>query len=167
MQPLAVHIRSATLTDAQSIVRVHFNAVHQIPGVFYPTEVLRSWSAAPNEGRLNQVRREIAAGHELFVVAEIDGAVHGFGSIVSANEELRAIYVEPAFGRRGVGSAILRHLEQVAVAHKVTRLSMDASLNAESFYLKHGYSVVSRGVHRLSSGVEMACVKMSKGLTAS
>jgi ribosomal protein S18 acetylase RimI-like enzyme len=42
---------------------------------------------------------------------------------------------------------------------------MDASINAEAFYRRAGYEILERGVHRLRSGREMACLKMKKTLT--
>ena len=41
---------------------------------------------------------------------------------------------------------------------------MDASLNAEEFYLIHGFAVVERGEHTLTTGTRMRCVKMRKAL---
>ena len=41
---------------------------------------------------------------------------------------------------------------------------MDASLNAEAFYLNHGFAVVERGEHTLTTGARMRCVKMRKAL---
>jgi ribosomal protein S18 acetylase RimI-like enzyme len=44
---------------------------------------------------------------------------------------------------------------------------MDASLNAESFYRKHGFEIIEYATHQLTSGQEMACVKMWKILSGS
>jgi hypothetical protein len=41
---------------------------------------------------------------------------------------------------------------------------LNASLNPERFYCRHGHSVIKRGSHRLRSGTIMDCVKMSKNL---
>lgn len=90
----------------------------------------------------------------------------GFGSIVPESEELRAVYVHARAGRCGVGSAILEQLELLAVSHGCAQLQMDASVNAEAFYRRNGYIVVERGIHRLSSGHDMACVKMRKTLSS-
>src|SRR5208283_3950217 len=96
--------------------------------------------------------------------AEVGARIVGFGSIVPQTSELRAIYVHPDFGRRGVGSQILWALEHLARRHGLTELAMDASLNAEDFYLIHGFAVVERGEHTLSGGARMRCVKMRKAL---
>ena len=47
------------------------------------------------------------------------------------------------------------------------QLHMNASLNAEAFYRRAGYEVLEYGIHRLDTGLEMACVKMKKVLETS
>ena len=162
---MAVDVRPATYADAESIVRVHFAAVHETAGAFYPAEVLANWSRQPGETRYRQIRDAIARGDELFLVAEDSSVVVGFGSIFPALQELRAVYVHPRIGRQGVGTKILQRLETMAAERGLSQLQMDASVNAEVFYRTHGYEVIARGVHRLSSGHHMTCVKMRKLLT--
>jgi hypothetical protein len=88
----------------------------------------------------------------------------GFGSIVPFHQELRTVYVDSVFARQDAGSKILANLEELALLHDVGKLHMDTSLNAEKFYCHHEYLVISRGSHRLNSGIEMSCVKMNKQL---
>jgi putative acetyltransferase len=159
-----VEIRPATAADAVAIIDLHFAAVHETAAAFYPHEVLDSWSRLPDEARYQQIRDAIAKGEELFVVAQDASEVVGFGSIMPSLQELHAVYVHPKVGRRGIGSRILIQLEHLARERGVLQLQMDASVNAEAFYQHAGYEVVERGVHRLSGGHEMACVKMKKRL---
>lgn len=159
-----IHVRPAVDTDAEPIIHAHFVAVHQTASDFYTPEVLESWSRRPDETRYQQIRQAIAKGHELFLVAEGLSGVVGFGSIVPAANELRALYVHPRIARQGVGANLLVHLERLAVSRHCPYLQLEASINAEDFYRRHGYEVVERGVHRLASGHEMACVKMKKTL---
>jgi hypothetical protein len=76
-----VHLRSATVADAIAIIDLHFAAVHQTAGSFYPPEVLDNWSSQPDDTRYEQIRRAVAKGEELFVIAEDACGVIGFGSI--------------------------------------------------------------------------------------
>jgi GNAT superfamily N-acetyltransferase len=156
--------RPATVQDAENIVRVHFASVHQLASSFYSSDILDLWSGLPSEDRYQRVRQAMAGGGEIFVVAELDATVAGFGSILPVMNELRAVYVHPAAARRGVGTRILIHLEHLARQHGVKYLQMDSSINAEMFYSRNGYTIVGRGFHRLGPGVEMACVKMRKEL---
>ena len=161
----SIALRRAVSTDAQAIARIHFAAVHSGTAVdFYPREILFNWSPEPNEIRIERYIRAIESGRELFIVAEIDNSPRGFGSIFPELSELRSLYVDPAFARGGIGSAILCRLEELAVERGVRQLKLDSSLNAEPFYLCHGFESVERGLHKLSGGMVMGCVVMRKPL---
>ena len=160
----SIRIREAVEADAEAVARVLFEAIHGAASSHYSSEVIASWARVPDEPRCSQIRRVIAGTDELCLVAEHAGEVVGFGSIVPSSSELRAVYVRSDFGRRGVGGTILRDLERMAVARGLSELHMDASINAEVFYLRHGYEVIERGEHRLANGAQMACVKMRKAL---
>jgi putative acetyltransferase len=159
-----VEIRPATPADAEAIINLHFAAVHQTAAAFYTNEVLDTWSTPPDERRYQRIRNAIAKGDELFVVAEDASEVIGFGSILPSAQELHAVYVHPKAGRRGIGARILIGLERLAVERGLSRLQLDASLNAEAFYRRAGYEVVERGLFQLGGGVEMGAVKMRKEL---
>jgi putative acetyltransferase len=157
-------VRPAVAADAETIIHVHFAAVHRTASTFYSPEVLDSWSRRPDEARYQQMREIIIGGDELVLVAEVASRVVAFGSIVPRLRELRAVYVHPDAGGRGIGSQVLAALERLALERGVSHLHMDASVNAEAFYQHAGYEVVERGIHRLRTGQDMACVKMFKTL---
>ena len=162
--PAAPVVRLAVPADAEAIVAVHFAAVHRSACGAYAQEVLDLWSAAPGAARHERMQQVIADGDELVRVVEQDGEVVAFGSIVPRTQELRAVYVHPGAGRRGIGALLLAALEALAREHGLARLQMDASINAEAFYRRAGYGVVERGAHPLRDGLSMACVRMRKTL---
>src|SRR5687768_13809133 len=110
----SVRIRPADPADAAGVGEVLFEAVRQTAAAFYPAAVIASWATPVDARRIEQIGSAIAGGDELCLVAEHQGKVVGFGSIVPAAGELRAVYVHPAAGRSGVGSALLQELEQLA-----------------------------------------------------
>jgi GNAT superfamily N-acetyltransferase len=79
-------------------------------------------------------------------------------------ETLGAIYVAASAGGRGVASALMKTLEAKARELGMRALRMESSLTAAPFYVKHGFSELDRGEHRLAGGILMACVKMEKPL---
>lgn len=157
-------IRPAEFADAEAIVRVHFEAVRRTAAGFYPTEVVESWSRQPDERRFANVRTAIAEGSKRLIVADQGGAVVAFGAITVSSGEIGAVYVHPSAGRRGVGGLVLAELERLALAHGLAALHLNASVNAEAFYSRHGYLVTGRGTHSLPNGIEMSCVMMNKSL---
>jgi len=92
----------------------------------------------------------------------MEGEIVGVGALVLATSELRACYVLPSAVRKGVGSAIVREIERIALENGLASLQMESSVTAEPFYKALGYEVVDYGEHLLSSGDRMACVKMRK-----
>jgi GNAT superfamily N-acetyltransferase len=158
--------RLATPDDAESLIRVHRRAVRSTAASVYPTTVLEEWAPLPvKEAEIAALARRIRVGEEVAViVCGAAGEVLGFGSIAPGKGELRAVYVDPDYGGRGVGASIMRWLEGLARDLGETELSLDASQNAERFYARHGYVVTGRGRHVLRSGREMACVHMRKRL---
>jgi putative acetyltransferase len=117
---------------------------------------------AHNQKQVEAVKTNLEG--EFRLVAEIDGLLVGIGCMVAEKSELRACYVTPLASRKGVGSALLRAIEQAAREQGVMYLKVDSSLTAEPFYSRHGYLVCERGEHLLHNGQRMACVKMRKTL---
>lgn len=76
-------------------------------------------------------------GSALFV-AELEGGVRGVGKVTRA-AKLELCYVEPGFERRRVGSSLLHALEARARSFGLTRLHLNSSLAACSFYARNGY----------------------------
>jgi N-acetylglutamate synthase-like GNAT family acetyltransferase len=157
-----VLIRAANSVDAEAIINTHYAAIHQTASVFYPSEVLEAWSRKPDEARYQWMRQIILQGDEIVVVAEDEIGVIGFGIVSPKSHEMRALYVHPTVGRRGIGQKILWELEARAAIQDISCLQLNASLNAEAFYQRSGYKTLSRGTFRLSSEHEMNCIKMEK-----
>jgi putative acetyltransferase len=155
-----ITLRRATSRDARAILECHHSAVHEIACNDYPPPTLNEWSPPVTTERVN-----LYSPRDTTVVAEIaSGTIVGFGELITSNNELRALYVSAYAGGLGVGSAILQELEHIARAAGCPSLTFNSSITAEPFYLRHGYSVVSRGEHTLSSGGTMACVRLTKQL---
>lgn len=149
-------IRPAVAADAAAIVAVHHAAVHRSAAAAYPRETLDAWSGPPGEARFRRMRE---------VIAEVEGSrIVGFGEVIPRLEELRSLYVDPDAGGRGVGTRLLAALERLAVERGLARLTLNSSVNAEGFYRRAGYATLERGVHRLGSGHELACVRMVKAM---
>ena len=113
---MSVSLRRATLGDATAIAEIHHAAVQQTAASFYPPDVLNAWSGPPRAEGSPRVRELIGSDDELFVVAEDGATVVGFASVFVPDEQLRAVYVHPAAGRRGIGGRLLREVEQLALA---------------------------------------------------
>lgn len=96
------------------------------------------------------------------VVAAIHGDVAGF-SDVSDTGYIDMMFVAPEFGRRGVASAFLSHIHEIAAPDGVSELWTHASITARPFFERHGFVVVAER-HPITRGVRMANYRMSRQL---
>ncbi len=102
---LGIRIEAERPDDAAAMLKVHRTAVHGTSSAFHDPAVIANWAPRPIPSKLiASFACELAEGRELAVLARVpDGGVVGFGSIRPFQQDLRALYVEPAFGRRGLG----------------------------------------------------------------
>jgi putative acetyltransferase len=158
-------IRKMRPDDARAFLEVHHAAVREIAAKDYLVEVIDAWAPLPiTERHVGGVLTNPDSEYRL--VAEIEGRVVGIGALVAKNHEVRACYVAPEAGRRGVGSALIREIEREALQRGLKFLEVESSLTAEPFYAAQGYLVLERCEHVLHNGERMACVKMRKRLVS-
>jgi putative acetyltransferase len=158
-------IREMRSTDARAFLDVQRGAVRGIAAKDYPLAVIEAWAPMPvTRDAIERVRANPEKEYRL--IAEMEGRVVGIGAAVFEKFELRACYVAPDAGRKGVGSALVKEIERAARDHAVPHLELDSSLTAESFYRAVGYEIIDRGEHVLGNGQPMASVKMRKELGA-
>lgn len=77
---------------------------------------------------------------------------------------VRAMFVVPAWERRGIGRAILRRCEEEARAEGFRRIELMAMLSGEAMYTASGYDVVERVVPPLADGTPLPLTRMEKTL---
>ena len=123
--PLEFSVRLATAEDLESIQRVYSYVIGP------PTGQERTWS------------RLVAVG--CMVVAEVEGQLAGFGGLDSDGvEQLKWLYVMPEYQGAGVGTAILKRLEEIGWSRGLTAIRLHAAPGALLFYRRHGYREVER-----------------------
>jgi putative acetyltransferase len=156
-------VREMRSADARAFLEVHHAAVRGTAVVDYPLNVIEAWAPTPvtNEA-VKQVRSN--RDNEYRFIGEIDREIVGIGALVLESSELRACYVAPAAGRKGIGSALVHEIERAARERGLSMLELDSSITAEAFYRKHGYEERERSEHILQNGRRMACIKMRKSL---
>ncbi|MFG0632121.1 GNAT family N-acetyltransferase [Pseudomonas sp. xss_2] len=143
-------IRKPNSKDAAAIATLH----------------IRSWQSAYNgllsarylsglettvERRVAFLTQAIEAGSPSIRVAELTGRVVGWISFgpsrdedaAAGTAELMAIYLDPAFWLRGIGSALWAEAQQVMQDDGYGQVSawvLDGNEPARCFYLKHGFT---------------------------
>ncbi|XP_022796020.1 uncharacterized protein LOC111334526 [Stylophora pistillata] len=168
-------IRNAIETDAEDIYRIHTEAIKKKCSTRYSTEDVSAWVARQEKAKY----LPFIAANEI-IVAEIarDRRVVGFGHLIAdtlteadSNEtadgkamQIRGLFADPDCGVKGVGTALVKELENRAKEYGAVRVKVNSSLNAVEFYKKCGFVALDITSHQISEQSCLQCQKMIKEL---
>jgi GNAT superfamily N-acetyltransferase len=150
-----VRIRRARAADALRIRNLHVRSIRVLCRPDYTARQIAAWSGR----RTPAGYRRAMTGGERMYVATIGGRPVAFGAVLDA--EVRAVYVDPRWAGRGVGTRMLARLERDAAARGKRRLILNATLTAVDFYRRHGWRRVRPHTIRFGA-VPIPCVRMTK-----
>ena len=108
----AYKIRLAIPEDVEAIRDAHRKSIVEIAAKDYPKEVIAEWGTNRSPESISKQKDAIKDGEEITWVAEINNEVIGFAVLVPKAEELRAIYVTGKASQIGVGTSLLKALEE-------------------------------------------------------
>jgi GNAT superfamily N-acetyltransferase len=77
---------------------------------------------------------------------------------------IRAIFVHPAWARRGLGTLLLRHCEEAAASAGFRRFEMGSTLTGVPLYKLKGYEPRERMDIALPNGATLGVLRMVKSL---
>lgn len=116
--------------------------------------VIALWRAvfdydAPHNDPATAVRRKTRCQRELFYVAALDGTVVGtiMGGYDGHRGWLYALAVDPSARRRGIGTALVRHLERALAERDCPKVNLQIfadNAGVVAFYESLGYKVEQR-----------------------
>ncbi|WP_114239773.1 GNAT family N-acetyltransferase [Dyella sp. C9] len=153
-----MHIRKATLDDAAACFALRREAILARCRGHYPDADLARWTG----GEMSATFAGRVA--EQFHVAIADGQVVGSGMVDLSTGKIDAVFVRPAYMGRGVGRALVAHLECLAKAAGLYSLQLESTLNAAPFYRSLGFEGDGQSIYESSLGVSLPCVPMTKRL---
>jgi putative acetyltransferase len=154
-------VRRARAGDGPGILTAHTAAIRVTCRSHYDDDQIEAWA-----GRLSATSYDDDLAGRETLVAEEHGRVLGFGVLDVAAAEVRAVYVDPDAGRRGVGRRLLDALETIARLRGLREARLDASLNAVEFYANAGWRRTGDGRRTFPGGRDIPCVTMTKTLPA-
>jgi putative acetyltransferase len=102
----------------------------------------------------------------VLLVAVVDDQVVGFAQFHPERAVIEAMHVLPEFCRRGIGTKLVKELETQASQKGLDSLDVEASTNAEQFYLQCGYTKIRDGKFKCRNGVELNSIFLRKQLNA-
>ena len=157
---LPLVIRPATSADAPALARVFAVAIETKARSGYGPRERAAWAA---RGTAPRFAAMLDDQRNSLLVAEYAGTVVGVAALTAS--EVSLLYAAPA-APAGTGGTLLAAVEEVARKAGLTGLSLCASRNALSFYLRHGYAIVAPAVRPLPGGVSLPVCLMAKTLGA-
>jgi putative acetyltransferase len=148
------------LRDGEELVLrgVFYSSVHDLAATHYTAHQLSAW--APEDFDRQSWTKRMRSQRTF--VAEEAGEIAGYCAL-RKDGYVDHFYVSGPHARHGVGTALLEHLDRVARASGLTALQSDVSLCAESFFKRHGFSVLGRRTV-VVGGVTMTNKRMQKDL---
>jgi GNAT superfamily N-acetyltransferase len=149
--------QEADLLPLKSLI--HRTITTCYPG-YYGPEAVRFFLDYHSEQAIRQDARE---GRTL--VLERAGRVLGAGTLLG--DEIKRLFVDPAFQRQGMGRLLVQQLEEAAVAADVTMVLLDASLPSRAFYDRLGYATVEKTTRPVEGGRQLDYFRMQKVLATS
>ncbi|MDB4474282.1 GNAT family N-acetyltransferase [Opitutaceae bacterium] len=106
-------------------------------------QVLRALWKMPRGSERDEF--ENVAHHRAVFTNDTAIAAGRLHQVDSAVAQIRAMAVDPAYQKQGLGSQILNALESVARDQGLEKVKLHARDEAVPFYQKHGYEVVGPG----------------------
>jgi putative acetyltransferase len=137
----AIALRPFLPSDARRCVEIFRASIEELASEDYDEDQREAWSAKADDPAAFAER----LSESLTLIASLDGASVGFASLKGL-AVLDMLYVDPAFARRGVGSALIDALVRIAQARGVEKLSADASDSARPLFERNGFVAQRRNL---------------------
>lgn len=156
MPPAATVIRPAVSDDAPAMARVFAAAIATRARDSYGPRERAAWVARGSAARFAAMAGD---RQNRLLVAEADGVVTGLAGL--RGDEVSLLYAGPQ-AVPGTGARLLAAVEDLARSLGLPGLTLCASRNAVSFYLRHGYGIVTLASRPLPGGVSLPVCLMAK-----
>jgi putative acetyltransferase len=130
-------IREYKLSDTKAIMNLFYNTIHEINIGDYTQEQVDAW--APKNMDYEVWHKRLQA--KVPYIAENDGEIVGFGELES-DGHIDCFYCHSKYQRKGIGSKLLKYIENTAKLQEIKRLYTEASITAKPFFENKGFSLV-------------------------
>ncbi len=147
-------IRLAKPEDTKIITELQTTAIETLCKENYSLQQIQALTQ-------NKNRRQF--WDEIIFIAEQEGQVVGFASLLSCREIINGIYVAPNLTRQGIGTQLLNALEKEAIRRKISILNVNSSLTSQAFYAARSYKTIAN-CNFWKMGIPIPCIAMRKQL---
>ncbi|MGQ1840136.1 GNAT family N-acetyltransferase [Kocuria turfanensis] len=153
-----MELRPYRPSDAQATLKVFLRAIRLTASHDYTPEQIAAWADEDIDVDQWHAARDAAKTQ-----VACDGEhVLGFTD-VDARGYIDMMFIDPAYARRGVATALLEWAARTAASHGAPELTTHASLTARPFFEAHGFTVLAEQ-HPVRRGVELRSFVMHRPL---
>jgi GNAT superfamily N-acetyltransferase len=136
----ACAIRPAQLSDARRLFEIRQQSILALAVPALSMEQATAWA-----GSRDLAWMEGVISTNALWVASTDDRLAGWVGL--DGQRVIGLYVDPSRTRRGIGSRLLAFVEGHLVSSGARIIELEASWNAEAFYLRRGYQPLSERPH--------------------
>jgi putative acetyltransferase len=133
-----MHVRPYQQEDAELLMQLYLNTVHQVNGRDYSRQQIEAWAPRRPDDLCRWQER--FARTQPLVVVEAETLI-GFAEL-EADGLVGCFYVHCAWQDRGVGRLLMNCLFEEARRRGITALHSQVSRTSRSFFERHGFWVV-------------------------
>lgn len=155
-------LRAGKPSDAPGIFAVHDRAIRELGRGIYSETQVESWAEGNSPERYVEAMRD--EGERFLVAVARRRGIVGFCAY--KDQELRGLYVDPDWARRGLGTILLKRAEAIIAAGGHRKVVIGASLVGLPFYELHGYRVIRHRHWRTRGGLMIPAADMEKPIGA-
>ncbi|MBP6019773.1 MAG: GNAT family N-acetyltransferase [Burkholderiaceae bacterium] len=156
-----MRIRPYTSGEENILLAIFQSAVHGLASGDYTVQQIEAWApSAVSEEFRTQWAYRIQANQPW--VVEIDGQLVAFADLQPSGY-IDHFFVAATFAGQGIGSALMRHLQEHAICRDIPTLFAHVSLTAQPLFQRFGF-VVEKEQHPVIRGVGLRNAVMSKAV---
>ena len=133
-----MHIRQYKAGEEAQLWALFYHTIHQVNTQDYTEIQINAW--APKQVDMESWITK-TQGRSPFVCLSNQQIV-GYSDL-QPNGYIDHFFCHHEFQGKGVGSALMRHIEQLAERQNIQKLTADVSLTAKGFFEHRGFEVVS------------------------
>lgn len=158
-----ITLREPDRDDAPSLARIQAQSLREQGAGFYDEGQLEH--LAPSDYGPERISDGVFEGDDRYaILAEIDAEIVGFAVVHTENGYLSGIFVDPDHFGQGIGTTLLKNIEEYVREIGLKELETHAALNAIEFYEKCGLDQHEKIDVGPPDGPEVRAIKMRKSL---
>src|SRR5471032_844217 len=151
-------LRPFLAADTPILAAIFVASIEQLTGDDYSEAQQQAWAGVADDEE--EFGKRLAS--ELTLIATLQNSPVGFASLMGA-DHIDMLYVHPSVAGQGVASMLCDALEKLAGGRGAKSLTVDASDNAQEFFVKRGYVAKQRNTVTVN-GEWLANTTMQKSL---